>query len=145
MNNGLYPRFTIMSTTNLDFWSRQYPSAWLYIASTFNLLDFWKLQPLLWIFLDIFVRLNWPEKNNLNLNFVKAILDKIDKHLYMKAHQLVMDNASIHSSTNIGKYIHPRGYLPLCSLELNLIGQFLSAVKSKVKRSKFLEKRIPND
>jgi transposase len=84
------------------------------------------------------VRLNWPEKITcllkcLNLNFVKTILDKMDKYLDMKGHQLVMDNASIHSSTNIGKYIRSRGYLPPYSLELNSIEQFLSAVKGKVK------------
>lgn len=44
------------------------------------------------------------------LSFVKATLDEMDKYPDMKGHYLVMDNASIHSSTDIGKYIHSRGY-----------------------------------
>lgn len=62
----------------------------------------------------------------------------------MKGHHLVMDNAPIHSSTDIEKYIHSRGhryaYLPPYSSELNPIEQFWSVVKSNVKRNKFLEK-----
>jgi transposase len=55
-----------------------------------------------------------------------------------------MDNAPIHSSLDIGKYIYSRGYryvylLPY-SPELNPIEQFWPVVKSKVKRNKFLEK-----
>ena len=42
------------------------------------------------------------------LNFVKATLDEMDKYPEMKRHYLVMDNAPIHSSTDIGKYIHSR-------------------------------------
>ncbi|KAG1144952.1 hypothetical protein G6F38_005988 [Rhizopus arrhizus] len=78
------------------------------------------------------------------LSFVKATLDEMDKYPEMKGHYLVMDNAPIHSSTDIGKYIHSRGYkfvyLPPYSPELNPIEQFWSVVKSKVKRNKFLEK-----
>jgi hypothetical protein len=78
------------------------------------------------------------------LSFLKATLDEMDKDLEMKGHYLVMDNAPIHSSTDIGKYIHSRGYryayLPPYSPELNPIEQFWSVVKSKVKRNKFLEK-----
>ncbi|KAG1383416.1 hypothetical protein G6F60_001870 [Rhizopus arrhizus] len=78
------------------------------------------------------------------LNFVKATLDEMDKYPEMKGHYLVMDNAPIHSSTDIGKYIHSRGYksvyLPPYSPELNPIEQFWSVVKSKFKRNKFLEK-----
>ena len=44
------------------------------------------------------------------LSFLKAILDKMDKYLEMKGHYLVMDNAPIHCSTDIGKYIYSRGY-----------------------------------
>ncbi|KAG0776658.1 hypothetical protein G6F22_012420 [Rhizopus arrhizus] len=78
------------------------------------------------------------------LSFLKATLDEMDKYPEMKRHYLVMDNAPIHSSTDIGKYIHSRGYryayLPPYSPELNPIEQFWSVVKSKVKRNKFLEK-----
>lgn len=55
-----------------------------------------------------------------------------------------MDNAPIQSSTDIGKYIHSRGYrfvyLPPYPPELSPIEQFWSVVKSKVKQNKFLEK-----
>ncbi|CEG75787.1 Putative Piso0_000048 protein [Rhizopus microsporus] len=71
------------------------------------------------------------------LSFVKMTLDEMDKHSEMKRHYLVMDNAPIHSSADIGKYIHSRGYrfvyLPPYSPELNPIEQFWSVVKSKVK------------
>ncbi|CEI91916.1 hypothetical protein RMCBS344292_06193 [Rhizopus microsporus] len=40
------------------------------------------------------------------LSFLKATLDEMDKYPEMKGHYLVMDNAPIHSSTDIGKYIH---------------------------------------
>ncbi|KAG1285866.1 hypothetical protein G6F62_011781 [Rhizopus arrhizus] len=77
-------------------------------------------------------------------SFIKATLDEMDKYPEMKGHYLVMDNAPIHSSTDIGKYINSRGYryvyLPPYSPELNPIEQFWSLVKSKVKRNKFLEK-----
>ncbi|GAN11278.1 conserved hypothetical protein [Mucor ambiguus] len=78
------------------------------------------------------------------LSFLKATLDEMNKYPEMKGHYLVMDNAPIHSSTGIGKYIHSQGYrcayLPPYSPELNPIEQFWSVVKSKVKRNKFLEK-----
>lgn len=78
------------------------------------------------------------------LSFLKATLDEMDKYPEMKGHYLVMDNAPIHSSIDIGKYIHSRGYrcvhLPPYSPELNPIEQFWSVVKSKVKRNKILEK-----
>ncbi|EIE82108.1 hypothetical protein RO3G_06813 [Rhizopus delemar RA 99-880] len=58
----------------------------------------------------------------------------MDKYPEMKGHYLVMDNAPIHSSTDIGKYIHSRGYryvyLPPYSPELNPIEQFWSVVKN---------------
>ncbi|RCH89437.1 hypothetical protein CU097_009794 [Rhizopus azygosporus] len=44
------------------------------------------------------------------LSFLKAALDEMDKYPEMKGHYLVMDNAPIHSSADIGKYIHSRGY-----------------------------------
>ncbi|CEJ01264.1 hypothetical protein RMCBS344292_15298 [Rhizopus microsporus] len=71
------------------------------------------------------------------LSFLKAALDEIDKYPEMKGHYLVMHNAPIHSSADIGKYIHSRGYrcvyLPPYSPELNPIEQFWSVVKSKSK------------
>ncbi|KAG1164952.1 hypothetical protein G6F36_013604 [Rhizopus arrhizus] len=78
------------------------------------------------------------------LSFLKATLDEMDKYPKMKGYHLVMNNAPIHSSIDIGKYIHSRGYrcvylLPY-SRELNPIEQFWSVVKSKVKRNKFLER-----
>ena len=78
------------------------------------------------------------------LSFVKVTLDEMDKCPEMKEHYLVMDNAPIHNSADIGKYINSRGYrfiyLPPYSPELNPIVQFWSVVKTKVKRNKFLEK-----
>ncbi|PHZ07649.1 uncharacterized protein RHIMIDRAFT_209027 [Rhizopus microsporus ATCC 52813] len=62
----------------------------------------------------------------------------------MKDHYLVMDNAPIHTSEDIARYVESRGYrctcLPSHSSELNPIEQFWSVVKSKVKRNGFLEK-----
>ncbi|CEG79973.1 hypothetical protein RMATCC62417_14375 [Rhizopus microsporus] len=71
-------------------------------------------------------------------------MDEMDQYLYMKGHYLAMDNAPIHTREDIGKYTESRGYsytyLPPYSSELSPIEQFWSAVKSKVKRSRFLEK-----
>jgi transposase len=62
------------------------------------------------------------------LSFLKVTLDEMDKYPEMKGHYLVMDNAPIHSSIDIGKYIHSREYrcvyLPPYSPELNPIEQF---------------------
>ena len=44
------------------------------------------------------------------LSFLKATLDEMDKYPEMKGHYLVMDNAPIHCSTDIEKYIYSRGY-----------------------------------
>ncbi|KAG1536673.1 hypothetical protein G6F46_012876 [Rhizopus delemar] len=69
------------------------------------------------------------------LSFLKATLDEMDKYPEMKGHYLVMDNAPIHSSTDIGRYIRSRGYryvyLPPYSPELNPIEQFWSVVKMR--------------
>ncbi|KAL1930820.1 hypothetical protein VTP01DRAFT_10982 [Rhizomucor pusillus] len=77
------------------------------------------------------------------LSFLKATMDEMDKFEQMKGHYLVMDNAPIHKAEEISKYIESRGYrcayLPSYSPELNPIEQFWSAVKSKVKRNRFLE------
>lgn len=67
----------------------------------------------------------------------------MDKHLHMKGHYIVMDNAPIHTYENIKKYIEYRGYryvyLPTYSLEINPIEQFWPVAKSKVKRHRFFQ------
>ncbi|KAG1152122.1 hypothetical protein G6F37_000664 [Rhizopus arrhizus] len=69
--------------------------------------------------------------------------DVMDKHELFKGHYLVMDNALINKHTDIRSYIESRGYgcvyLPPYSPELNLIEQFWSVCKSKLKREAFLE------
>ncbi|KAG1043165.1 hypothetical protein G6F43_011728 [Rhizopus delemar] len=59
------------------------------------------------------------------LSFLKATLDEMDKNPEMRGYYLVMDNAHIHSSTDICKYINFRGYryvyVPPYSSELNPI------------------------
>ncbi|CEP12727.1 hypothetical protein [Parasitella parasitica] len=81
-----------------------------------------------------------------NLSFLKATLDGIDKDPEMKGYYFVIDNPPVHSSTDLGKYVHSRGcqyaYLPPYSTELNPIEQFWSVVKSKVKRNKFWKKNL---
>ncbi|KAL1927158.1 hypothetical protein VTP01DRAFT_5121 [Rhizomucor pusillus] len=81
------------------------------------------------------------------LSFLKATMDEMDKYPHMKGHYLVMDNAPIHKSDDISKYVESRGYrctyLPLYSPELNPIEQFWSVVKSKVKRNRLLENETP--
>ncbi|KAG1057201.1 hypothetical protein G6F43_000955 [Rhizopus delemar] len=76
--------------------------------------------------------------------FLKAPMDEMDQYPHMKDHYLVMDNAPIHTSEYIAKYVESRGYrcayLPSYSLEIKPIEQFWSVVKSKVKRNRFLEK-----
>jgi transposase len=71
-------------------------------------------------------------------------MDETGQCPHMKGHYLVMDNAPIHTSVDIAKYVESCGYrcvyFPLYSPELNPIEQFWSVVKSKVKRNKFLEK-----
>ncbi|KAG1166527.1 hypothetical protein G6F36_012911 [Rhizopus arrhizus] len=76
--------------------------------------------------------------------FLKATMDEMDQYPHMKDHYLVIDNAPIHTSEDIAKYVESRGYrcayLPSYSPEINPIEQFWSVVKSKVKRNRFLEK-----
>ncbi|CEG82100.1 hypothetical protein RMATCC62417_16222 [Rhizopus microsporus] len=78
------------------------------------------------------------------ISFLKATIDEMGQYSHMKGHYLVMDNASIHTSEDITKYVESRdyrcAYLPPYSPEINPIEQFWSVVKSKVKRNKFLEK-----
>ncbi|CEP09623.1 hypothetical protein, partial, partial [Parasitella parasitica] len=76
-------------------------------------------------------------------SFLKETLDEMDKHPHMKGHYLIMDNAPIHTSNDIAKYVEYRGYrcayLPPYSPELNPIEQFWSVAKSKIKRQRFLQ------
>lgn len=71
-------------------------------------------------------------------------MDEMDQYLHMKDCYLVTDNASIHKSDAIAKYITSHGYryayLPSYSPELDPIEQFWSVVKIKVTRNRFLEK-----
>ncbi|KAG2207889.1 hypothetical protein INT47_010873 [Mucor saturninus] len=76
-------------------------------------------------------------------NFIASTIDVMDRHEEFKGHYIIMDNAPIHTSDNIRKFIESRGYgcvyLPPYSPELNPIEQFWSVVKSKLKREKLLE------
>ncbi|KAG0790251.1 hypothetical protein G6F57_001094 [Rhizopus arrhizus] len=76
-------------------------------------------------------------KCSLRLPFLKDTMDEMDQYPHIKGHYLVMDNALIHISENIAKYIASRGYRcayrPSYSPELSPIEQFWSVVKSKVK------------
>ncbi|KAL1932186.1 hypothetical protein VTP01DRAFT_9242 [Rhizomucor pusillus] len=62
------------------------------------------------------------------ISFLKATMDEMDQYPHMKGHYLVMDNAPIHTSEDIAKYVESRGYrcayLPSYSPELNPIEQF---------------------
>jgi transposase len=62
------------------------------------------------------------------VSFLKATMDEMDQYPHMKGHYLVMDNAPIHTSVDIAKYVESRGYrciyLPPYSPELNPIEQF---------------------
>ena len=77
------------------------------------------------------------------ISVLKETLDEMDKYPQMKGHYLIMDNAPIHTSTDIAKYIEYRGYrygyLPPYSPELNPIEQFWSVANSKMKRQRFLQ------
>ena len=76
-------------------------------------------------------------------NFVASCMDVMDSHPEFKGHYIVMDNAPIHKHKDIQKYIESRRYrcvyLPPYSPKLNLIEQFWSVVKSKLKSEKLLE------
>ncbi|KAL1934995.1 hypothetical protein VTP01DRAFT_4135 [Rhizomucor pusillus] len=78
------------------------------------------------------------------LSFLKVTMDEMDKYPQMKGHYLVMDNAPIHKSDDISKYVESRGYrcayLPSYAPKLNPIEHFWSVVKSKAKRNRLLEK-----
>jgi transposase len=81
-------------------------------------------------------------------NFIASTIDVMDRHEEFKGHYIIMDNAPIHTSDNIRKFIEGRGYrcvyLPPYSPELNPIEQFWSVVKSKLKREKLLEAETLN-
>jgi hypothetical protein len=76
-------------------------------------------------------------------NFISSTLDVLDRHPQMKGSYIVMDNAPIHTASDIAKFIENRGhhcvYLPPYSPELNPIEQFWFVCKSKLKREKLLE------
>lgn len=78
------------------------------------------------------------------VNFVKDILNEMDRFPEMKGFFLIMDNAPIHTNKLLRSIIEDRGYrclyLPPYSPELNPIEQFWSVVKSGVKREFVLKK-----
>lgn len=73
------------------------------------------------------------------LSFLKATIDEMDQYPHMKGYYLAIDNAYIHKSDDIAKYIASRdyryAYLPSYSPALNPIEQFWLVVKSKVKHN----------
>ncbi|KAG1150225.1 hypothetical protein G6F37_005257 [Rhizopus arrhizus] len=44
------------------------------------------------------------------ISFLKATMDEMDRYPYMKGHYLVMNNAPIHTSEDMAKYVKSRGY-----------------------------------
>lgn len=76
-------------------------------------------------------------------NFLSSTMDIMDTHEQFKGNYLIMDNAPIHTNTEIQKYVESRGYgcvyLPPYSPELNPIEQFWSVCKSKLKRVPLLD------
>lgn len=76
-------------------------------------------------------------------NFIYGTLDVLDRHEQFRGHHLIIDNAPIQVSDQIEKLIISRGYICVYFLpyspELNPIEQFLSVVKSKLKREKPLK------
>ncbi|KAG2208189.1 hypothetical protein INT45_001260, partial [Circinella minor] len=69
--------------------------------------------------------------------FISNAMDTLDKH-NMQGHYLVLDNASIHKTDDVQKFIKTRGYkavyLPPYSPFLNPIELFWSKLKAGVKR-----------
>lgn len=79
-------------------------------------------------------------------NFLNGTMDVMDKFPdVFKDNYLIMDNAPIHINEDIKSVIEWRGYrcvyLPPYSPELNLIEQFWSVCKSKLKRERLLEEK----
>ncbi|KAI8880738.1 hypothetical protein K501DRAFT_190679 [Backusella circina FSU 941] len=72
------------------------------------------------------------------IKFINEVLDIMDEFGTMKGCYLVIDNCSIHKIRYLQRKILRRGYnimyLPSYSLELNLIENFWSLFKSKMKR-----------
>ncbi|KAL1935490.1 hypothetical protein VTP01DRAFT_4630 [Rhizomucor pusillus] len=72
--------------------------------------------------------LRLPQPLAKNEKFMKATVNDMDQYPHMKGHYLVMDNAPIHTSSDIDKYITSRGYryayLLSYSPELKPIEQF---------------------
>ncbi|KAG1046942.1 hypothetical protein G6F43_010590 [Rhizopus delemar] len=74
------------------------------------------------------------------LQFISDTMDIMDEFSEMKDYFIIMDNAPIHVPEIIDPIIIQRGYtpvyLPPYSPELNLIEQFWSIIKTKVRRTK---------
>ncbi|KAG0747157.1 hypothetical protein G6F57_007946 [Rhizopus arrhizus] len=80
-------------------------------------------------------------------NFISSVLDVMNRHEQFRGHCLVMDNAPIHKHEDIQNHIESRGYecmyQPPYSPEPNLIEQFWSVCKSKIKREQLLDEETP--
>ncbi|KAG1167496.1 hypothetical protein G6F36_012526 [Rhizopus arrhizus] len=74
------------------------------------------------------------------LQFISDTMDIMDGFSEMKDYFIIMDNAPIHVPEIIDPIIIQRGYIPVYlppySPELNLIEQFWSIIKTKVRRTK---------
>ncbi|EIE79873.1 hypothetical protein G6F46_011946 [Rhizopus delemar] len=72
------------------------------------------------------------------IKFISEVLDVMDEIGNMEGYYLVMDNCSIHKNKYLQRKIIRRGYnymyLPAYSPELNLIENFWSLIKGKMKR-----------
>ena len=86
------------------------------------------------------------------ISILLGVLNVLDEHERFKFFSIIMDNTSIYTREDISKYVMSRGYscirlslslslsLSLYPPEINLIEQFWSIVKSKIKRARLLEK-----
>jgi transposase len=79
--------------------------------------------------IDLVVNVTGGAVTGRYINFVKSTLDVLDNHKKFKRHYIVMDNAPIHTSNGIERYIICSGYiciyLPPYSPERNPIEQNL--------------------
>jgi transposase len=73
-------------------------------------------------------------------------MNEMDKFPEMMGHFIIVDNAFIHVSEEVGKMVISRFnnciYLPSYSPELNPIEQFWDIVKGKFKRSSLMTLKI---
>ena len=69
------------------------------------------------------------------ISFLKATMDEMNQYPNMKGHYFVMDNAPIHISVDIAKYIEARGYrcayLPSYSPDFIPMEQFCQWLRVK--------------